>query len=112
MTTPLMFMLVGTYSVNNSLLDLVVLVVMGVVGYVLRKLEFDVAPMILALVLGPMLEKTFQQSLFMSRGDLFVFVQRPISAVLLLLLFAMLLAPFVAWRRALRRPFALAGPTR
>jgi len=80
----LVFMLVGTFSVNNSVLDLFVLVGMGIVGYILRKLDFDVAPMILALVLGPMLERTFRQSLYMSRGDPLVFFQRPISSGLLL----------------------------
>ncbi len=80
----LIFMLAGTFSVNNSVLDLFVLVGMGIVGYILRKLDFDVAPMILALVLGPMLERTFRQSLYLSRGDPLVFFQRPISSGLLL----------------------------
>lgn len=82
----LIFMLVGTYSMNNSTLDLLVLVVMGIVGYVLRKLKFDVSPMIVALVLGPMLERTFRQSLFMTGGDFAVFTSRPITLTSLLIL--------------------------
>ncbi len=98
----LVFVMVGSYSVNNSLLDLVVVSVMGVVGWVLRKLEFDVAPLILALVLGPFMERTFRESLYMSRGDLFTFVERPISLALLLVLAAIAILP-PAWRIAKRR---------
>jgi putative tricarboxylic transport membrane protein len=108
----LIFMLVGTYSVNNSLLDLVVLWVMGLAGYILRKLEFDVAPLVLGLVLGPMVEKAFRQSLFMSRGDVLIFIERPISGVLVATLLVVLIAPWV-WRglRA-RRPVVTADAVR
>ena len=79
----LLLCLVGTYSVNNSILDIYILIGMGVVGYILRKLGFDLAPVILGLVLGPMLEKTLRQSLFMYRGDIASILHRPITAVLL-----------------------------
>jgi len=79
----LLLCLVGTYSVNNSILDIYILIGMGVVGYILRKLKFDLAPVILGLVLGPMLEKTLRQSLFMCRGDITSILYRPITAVLL-----------------------------
>ncbi len=95
----LIFMLVGTFSVNNSVLDLFVLLSMGVVGYLLRKLHFDVAPMILALVLGPILERTFRQSLYMSMGDPYVFIRRPISGGLLMAVILGLVASKV-WRHA------------
>ena len=95
------FMLVGTYSVNNSVLDLIVLVVMGVVGYVLKKLKFDAAPMIVAVVLGPILEKSLRTSLFMSRGDFLIFLQRPISAFLLLSALLMLIGPGI-WSNRLK----------
>ena len=79
----LVLCLVGSFSINNSFLDIYILVAMGLVGYVLRKLKFDMAPLILGLVLGPMIEKTFRQALFMARGDLWLLLQRPITAVLL-----------------------------
>jgi putative tricarboxylic transport membrane protein len=79
----LVLCLVGSFSINNSFLDVYILVAMGLVGYVLRKLKFDMAPLILGLVLGPMIEKTFRQALFMARGDLWLLLQRPITAVLL-----------------------------
>ena len=98
----LVFVMVGAYSVNNSLLDLAVVSGMGIVGWLLRKLEFDVAPMILALVLGPFMERTFRESLYMSRGDLLTFVQRPISCALLLAMVVIIVAPSI-WR-IVRRP--------
>ncbi len=93
----LTFVLIGAYSVNNSVLDIAIVVITGIVGYVLRKLRFDLAPIILALVLGPFLEKTFRQSLYMSRGDPMIFFQRPISLVLMLAILAILFAP-IGWR--------------
>ncbi|MDA8216658.1 MAG: tripartite tricarboxylate transporter permease [Dehalococcoidales bacterium] len=97
-----LFCLVGTYSVNNSVLDLVVLVTMGVAGYVLRKLSFDLAPLVLALVLGPMMERTFSQSMIMSHGSLAIFVDRPITLVLLSLGLLAVLLPWLiptVWKR-------------
>ena len=92
----LLLCLVGTYSVNNSLLDLYILIGMGGVGYVLRKLKFDMAPLILALVLGPMLEKTLRQSLFMMRGDVWAICVRPIAGTLLLIaLLSIVLPPVI-----------------
>jgi putative tricarboxylic transport membrane protein len=103
----LVFVMIGSYSVNNSMLDILVVGGMGILGWLLRKLEFDVAPMILALVLGPFMERTFRESLYMSRGDVLTFVQRPISLALLLVLAAIALGP-PAWRlaRGRRRPAA------
>ena len=93
----LIFMLVGTYSMNNSMLDLLFLVVKGIIGYVLRKLKFDVSPMIVAIVLGPMIERTFRQSLFMTGGDFSVFTSRPITVTILLILLAIfILRPHMA----------------
>ena len=89
----LLLCLVGTYSVNNSFLDLYILVGMGVVGYFLRKLKFDMAPLILALVLGPMMEKSLRQSLFMARGDVAAIISRPIPTVLFSIALAVIVLP-------------------
>jgi putative tricarboxylic transport membrane protein len=91
----LLLCLVGTYSVNNSLLDLYILIGMGGVGYFLRKLKFDMAPLILALVLGPMMEKTLLQSLFMTRGDVWSIFSRPIPIVLYSIAIAVIALPFL-----------------
>jgi len=91
----LLLCLVGTYSVNNSLLDIYLLIGMGGVGYILRKLKFDMAPLILALVLGPMMEKTLSQSLFMARGDVGSIILRPISLALYSVAVAVIFLPYL-----------------
>jgi len=91
----LLLCLVGTYSVNNSLLDIYLLIGMGGVGYFLRKLKFDMAPLILALVLGPMMEKTLSQSLFMARGDVGSIILRPISLALYSVAVAVIFLPYL-----------------
>jgi putative tricarboxylic transport membrane protein len=83
-TLVLLLCLVGAYSLNNSQLDLWVLVVFGIFGYGLRKLAIDPSPLVVALVLGPLMEKTLRQSLFMARGEWLVIVGRPLTLTLLL----------------------------
>jgi len=80
----------------------VALVVIGILGYVLRKLDFQLAPMILAVILGPVLEKALRQSLLLSRGDPFIFFHRPISGLFMVSLLVVLLAP-AGWRLLFRR---------
>jgi putative tricarboxylic transport membrane protein len=100
-TFVLLLCLVGAYSLSNSLLDLWVLTVMGVAGFVFRKLAIDPAPLIVAVVLGPMMEKTLRQTLFMAHGDWRLLVFRPLSLVLFAIGALVLLGPplFDAWRR-------------
>jgi putative tricarboxylic transport membrane protein len=75
--------LIGAYASNNNSLDIVTMLVFGIVGYVLRKLDYEPAPFLLAMILGPMLETNFRNALKMSDGSLLIFVQKPISAVIL-----------------------------
>jgi putative tricarboxylic transport membrane protein len=75
--------LVGVYSINNSILDVWLMIGFGLLGYVMRKLKYDSAPLVLALVLGPMMERSFREAMMISKGDLTVFLTRPISATLL-----------------------------
>jgi putative tricarboxylic transport membrane protein len=79
-----MFCVVGVYAVNSSLVDVGIMSVMGVLGYLLRKLDFETAPMVLGVVLAPIIEVSFRQALAMSNGDYLIFVQRPISSIFLL----------------------------
>lgn len=81
----LLFCILGAYSLNQSVFDVGVMVVFGVIGYIFRKLDWPLAPTILALILGPMMERALRTSLEMSGGDLGIFVSRPISVVLLIL---------------------------
>ena len=92
-TLVLLLCLVGAFSLSNSFLDLWVLVIFGVFGYALRKLRVDPAPMVVALVLGPMMEKTLRQALFLTRGSVVDLVARPLSAAILLLAAGALLGP-------------------
>ncbi|MBI3058237.1 MAG: tripartite tricarboxylate transporter permease [Deltaproteobacteria bacterium] len=79
----LLFCVLGVYAVNNSVLDIWIMTVMGLLGYLLRKFDFETAPIILGLVLAPMLEMSLRQSLAMSRGDYLIFVERPIAGTML-----------------------------
>lgn len=81
----LLFCLIGAYSINQSVFDIWVMLVFGVIGYGLRKLDFPLAPAVLGLILGPQLEKSLRTSLEMSAGDWTIFATRPITAVLLVL---------------------------
>jgi len=83
----LMFCLLGTYANNSSLFDMNVMVFFGVVGYLMKKMRFEPAPLVMAYVLGPFLEEAFSQSLIMSYGDIFIFLKRPIPAITLSLAF-------------------------
>ena len=95
---------IGSYGVGNSMVDVYVLVLLGVVGYLLRKLDFQLAPMVIGLVLGPLIEKHLREGLFMSDGDVWVFVESPIAltiwAMVALVLAGSALAPLLRRRRA------------
>jgi putative tricarboxylic transport membrane protein len=87
----LAFATLGVYAVNNSVVDVWIMAGAGVVGYILRKLDYEIAPIILGLVLAPMLELSFRQSLAMSAGSYSIFFTHPIAATMLLVAFALLL---------------------
>ena len=79
------FCAIGVYSVNNSTFGIYLVAVSGLAGYFLTKLDCEPAPFILGFVLGPMLEEYLRRALILSNGDPLIFVQRPISALLLLI---------------------------
>jgi TctA family transporter len=86
----IVFCCIGCYSLKNSVTDVVIMGVFGVVGYVLRKLRCEPAPLLLGFILGPMIEENFRRSIVVSGGDVSVFVTRPISAAFLALSVALL----------------------
>jgi putative tricarboxylic transport membrane protein len=99
----LMFCIVGVFASGNATFDVFLMVVFGVLGYLMRKFGYEPAPLVLAFVLGPMLENNLRKSLILSHGDFQIFLTRPISAVCLVLAVAALLAPLLpalARRRA------------
>jgi putative tricarboxylic transport membrane protein len=101
---------VGIYSVDNSTFDLWLMGIFGVLGYIFRKLDYPLAPFVLAVVLGPLVERSLRLSLIMSRGSFEIFVTRPICAVLVACAVLAFFAPWLQhlWKRRRRR---LAVPT-
>ncbi len=101
---PLIFgvSIVGVFSTSGSLFDVWLLALFGLAGYLMRKLDYPAAPLILGLVLGGALERALRQSLMMSDGSLSILVTRPISAVMLSFTALILLVPvfnrFNRWR--------------
>ena len=85
----LMLSVVGTYSANKNVFDLWVMLFFGVAGYVLRKLEYDLAPFLIAFVLAPLLEQSLRQSLVMSPDGIMIMVQRPIAAGIIAIAFVL-----------------------
>jgi len=79
----LLFCLLGVYGINNSVVDVWIMVAMGFLGFILRKFDFEAAPIVLGVVLAPMLEMSLRQSLVMSGGRYWIFFQRPIAAAFL-----------------------------
>ena len=86
----IMFCIVGVYVVNSSVVDVWIMLGMGVLGYLLRKLGLDPAPLVLGLVISPIFEMSLRQSLIMSNGNWTIFFTRPIALVLLLVAVALL----------------------
>jgi putative tricarboxylic transport membrane protein len=84
---------VGVYSVNNSLFDVSMMGLFGLLGYLMRKLEFPAAALILGMVLGDALERALRQSLMMSQGDITILLTRPISGTLLFIAAVILILP-------------------
>jgi putative tricarboxylic transport membrane protein len=94
--------IVGVYSVSNSLFAVALLALFGLLGYLMRKLDYPAAPLVLGLVLGDSMERALRQSLMMSQGDLTILFSRPISATILVLALAILVVPLARRLNAVR----------
>lgn len=101
----LMICVVGAFSVNNSILDVWVLIGMGIVGYFLKKLGFNMAPLLLGLILGPMMEEKLITSLMMTRGNILDILARPLTATIFTGCIAVLVLPSLVTliKQSLRR---------
>lgn len=94
----ILFCIIGAYSVNGNYADIIALMVFGGIGYLMRKLKFEGAPLILGFILGPMIEEALRQTLIISNGSFSIFISRPISLGFLVITFALLLSsPVMAW---------------
>jgi putative tricarboxylic transport membrane protein len=91
----LLFVCLGVYSINNNVFDIGVVVFFGAIGYIMILLKLEPAPLLLGYVLGPLMEENLRRAMLISRGDPMVFVERPISAVLMA--FTLLLLLWAVW---------------
>jgi putative tricarboxylic transport membrane protein len=108
----LMFSVLGVYAVNGSVVDVGIMTAMGALGYVLRKFDFETAPIVLGLILAPVLEMSFRQSLSMSSGSYAIFINRPIAAAMLMIAVALLVLnifPLVMRKVDWRQKLGVAG---
>ena len=94
----LLFCLIGAYSVTNNVGDGVVMWIFGIIGYLMKKFEYEGAPLILAMVIGPMMEEALRQSLILSAGSFAIFVSRPISAAFIVAAVVLLALPLLGRR--------------
>jgi putative tricarboxylic transport membrane protein len=101
------FMVLGAYSVSNSAFDVAVMTLFGLVGYLLMKFDFPLAPVVLTLILGPLMERSLRQSLEIGKGSFGIFLSSPIATVLLVLAALFLIAPAFQFFR--KRKMVLSG---
>ena len=93
----LLFCIIGSYSLKNSVFEVLIMFIFGIVGYFFRKFDYEAAPLILAFVLGPMLESNLRQSLTLSKGSFSIFFTRPIAAVTIILAIILLITAFIPY---------------
>ena len=102
----IVFCIIGSYTIANSIMDVFFMLIFGVVGYLMKKLKYEAPPLILAFVLGPMLEYSLKQSLMVSKGSFKIFFSRPISATCLIIALILVLLPIIPKLRK-KRPGAV-----
>jgi len=91
----LLFCLIGVYSVSNVVFDIYVMLIFGIMGYLMKKFGYEGAPLVLAFVLGPLMENNLRKSLIISQGDFSIFFVRPLAAASLILALFLLISPFI-----------------
>jgi putative tricarboxylic transport membrane protein len=94
----LLFCFLGSYSINNSIYDAIITFAFGIFGYLIKKYQFESPPLILAFVLGPLMEVAFRQTMIGSDGSFMAFITRPISAVLILITLGIVITAFIKKR--------------
>jgi putative tricarboxylic transport membrane protein len=97
----LIFATIGTYGISRSVMDLVLLYIVGFLGFMMRRFDFPTAPVIIGMILGPMAEQEFRRAMTISNGDMMVFLQKPISLTLLVIALMALAGPRLVamWNR-------------
>jgi len=95
--------LVGAYSVSNNMFSVVLVVIFGVIGFVMKELDLPVAPLVLGIVLGPLFEKSLVQTSALGQGSFFILLESPIAVVVLVLAVVLAAGPSVGRRIHERR---------
>lgn len=95
----LLFCLIGVYSLNNSIWEIIIMSIFGVIGYLMRKFKYEPAPFVFALILSPIMENALRQSLLMSEGSFSIFFTRMISCILITAGMIMFFIPTLPWFR-------------
>lgn len=102
----LLFCLIGAYSMNNNIWEIIIMVVFGIIGYLMRKFKYEAAPFVFAFILGPMMENAVRQSLLMSEGSFGIFFEKPISCSLMVagfIMYSLTLVPWIKHRKGLAK---------
>lgn len=94
----LFFCVIGSYSINYRVFDVFMMIIFGIIGYLFKKFKYEPAPLVLAFILGPMLESSLRQSLLLSMGDFSIFFTRPVSVSFLIIALLLLLLS-IFWRK-------------
>jgi putative tricarboxylic transport membrane protein len=96
----LLFCVIGVYSLNNDVLEIIIMIVFGLLGYLMRKIKYEPTPLVFALVLSPLMENALRQSLLLSEGRFGIFFSRPISCTLMVCGIILFVLPFLMpWLR-------------
>jgi putative tricarboxylic transport membrane protein len=103
LTVIMIFLVVGSYTINYSVFDVFVMIAFGVVGLFFRRLDIPMAPLVLTLVLGPLMERSLRESLEISQGDFSIFATRPLALIFILIGVAVMASPLLK----IRKPAAL-----
>ena len=93
----LLFCIIGSYSLNNNYEEVIIMILFGVFGYLMRKFDYEAAPLVFALVLSPLIENALRQSLLMSHGSFIIFFIRPISLFFMIIGIALFLLPLFSF---------------
>ncbi len=103
-----LFCMIGAYSVNWDTFEVYIMIISGFFGYVMKKVKFEAAPLILGFILGPLLEYSLRQSLLISKGSFSIFITRPICVISLTIMLFLIISTFMPWFRN-RRIMIVAG---
>ena len=95
----ILFCIIGSYSLCNNGADGIIMLVFGILGYLMKKFDYEGAPFLMAMVLGPMMERALRQSLILSQGSFTIFFSRPISACFLLAAISLQVLPLMTKRK-------------